>query len=96
MQGQLLGKVFVLRRPCRACGVTQSLDRGADACVLGKHLWQMVRKFETNWQLVILLAPVALEFLRQKGNQIGEGRVAINFVLQLDEAAFRALIMKTS
>ncbi len=32
---------------------------------LRKHLWQMVRKFETNWQLVRLLAPVALELLRQ-------------------------------
>jgi len=29
----------------------------------------------------------ALDFLRQKGNQIGEGKVAINFVLQIDEAA---------
>jgi hypothetical protein len=29
----------------------------------------------------------ALEFLKQKGNQIGEGKVAINFVLQIDEAA---------
>ncbi len=32
---------------------------------LRKHLWQMVRKLETNWQLVLLLAPVALELLRQ-------------------------------
>src|SRR5688572_3233814 len=28
----------------------------------------------------------ALEFLRQKGNQIGEGKIAINFVMQIDEA----------
>ena len=27
----------------------------------------------------------ALEFLKQKGNQLGGGKVAINFVLQLDE-----------
>ena len=27
----------------------------------------------------------ALEFLRQKGNQLGEGKTAINFVLMLDE-----------
>ena len=33
-----------------------------------------------------------LEFLRQKGNQIGEGKVAINFVLQLDESAKGAKI----
>jgi two-component system LytT family sensor kinase len=32
---------------------------------LRKHVWQMVRKLETNWQLVLLLAPVALELLRQ-------------------------------
>ena len=32
---------------------------------LRKHLWRMVRKLETNWQLVLLLAPVALELLRQ-------------------------------
>jgi hypothetical protein len=28
-----------------------------------------------------------LEYLRQKGNQIGAGKVAINFVMQIDEAA---------
>lgn len=28
----------------------------------------------------------ALEFLRQKSNQLGNGRVAVNFVMQLDEA----------
>jgi hypothetical protein len=28
----------------------------------------------------------AIEFLRQKGNQVGEGKVAISFVMQLDEA----------
>ena len=32
---------------------------------LGKHLWHTVRKAEINWQLVLLLAPVALELLRQ-------------------------------
>jgi two-component system LytT family sensor kinase len=32
---------------------------------LRKHLWLMLRKLETNWQLVLLLAPVALELLRQ-------------------------------
>lgn len=34
----------------------------------------------------------ALEFLRQKGNQLGEGKVAINFVYQLDEKAKAARI----
>jgi two-component system LytT family sensor kinase len=32
---------------------------------LGKHLWQTLRKAEINWQLVLLLSPVALELLRQ-------------------------------
>jgi two-component system, LytTR family, sensor kinase len=32
---------------------------------LHKHVWQMLRKLETNWQLVLMLAPVALELLRQ-------------------------------
>ena len=34
----------------------------------------------------------SLEFLRQKGNQLGEGKVAINFVYQLDEPARNAKI----
>ena len=32
---------------------------------LRKHLWQIVRRLEPNWQLVLLTAPVALELLRQ-------------------------------
>jgi two-component system, LytTR family, sensor kinase len=32
---------------------------------LRKHLWVMVRRLETNWQLVLLMAPVGLELLRQ-------------------------------
>src|SRR5919106_1010576 len=31
---------------------------------LAKHVWQTLRKVEINWQLVLLLAPVALELLR--------------------------------
>jgi two-component system, LytTR family, sensor kinase len=39
-------------------------------------VWQMVRKLEPNWQLVLLLAPVALEILRQAlGSRFGEGRL---------------------
>lgn len=37
----------------------------------------------------------ALEFLRQKGNQAAEGRVAINFVQQLDDAAKAAKVTLT-
>jgi two-component system LytT family sensor kinase len=32
---------------------------------LRKHVWQMIRNFEPNWQLVLLGATVALELLRQ-------------------------------
>jgi two-component system LytT family sensor kinase len=32
---------------------------------LPKHVWQIVRKLETNWQLVLVLALIALELLRQ-------------------------------
>jgi two-component system LytT family sensor kinase len=32
---------------------------------LRKYLWQMLRRFEPNWQFVLLTAPVALELLRQ-------------------------------
>src|SRR5262245_65838750 len=43
---------------------------------LRKHLWSMVRKLETNWQLVLLLAPVALELLRQAlGLRFGSERL---------------------
>src|SRR5687768_9378617 len=43
---------------------------------LHKHVWHMVRKFEPNWQLVLLLAPVALELLRQAlGVRFGADRL---------------------
>ena len=32
---------------------------------LRKHVWQAVRRLEPNWQLVLLVAPIALELLRQ-------------------------------
>jgi two-component system LytT family sensor kinase len=32
---------------------------------LPKHVWNMVRRLEPNWQLVLLLSPIALELLRQ-------------------------------
>jgi two-component system LytT family sensor kinase len=32
---------------------------------LHKHVWQMLRQLEPNWQVVLLLAPVALEAIRQ-------------------------------
>ena len=40
---------------------------------LHKHVWQMLRKLEPNWQVVLLLAPVALEAVRQAlGDRFGE------------------------
>src|SRR5262245_49102267 len=32
---------------------------------LHKHVWKTVRRLETNWQLVLLMAPIGLELLRQ-------------------------------
>jgi two-component system LytT family sensor kinase len=32
---------------------------------LYKHVWQSIRRVEPNWQVILLLAPVALELLRQ-------------------------------
>ncbi|MGE3404317.1 MAG: histidine kinase [Vicinamibacterales bacterium] len=43
---------------------------------LHKHVWHMLRKLEPNWQLVLLLAPVALELLRQAlGVRFGADRL---------------------
>jgi two-component system LytT family sensor kinase len=43
---------------------------------LRKHIWQMVRRFEPNWQLVLLVAPIALELLRQAlGMRFGQERL---------------------
>jgi two-component system LytT family sensor kinase len=43
---------------------------------LPKHVWKIVRRLETNWQLVLLLAPIALELLRQTlGARFGAARL---------------------
>jgi two-component system LytT family sensor kinase len=43
---------------------------------LHRHFWHMVRKLEQNWQVNLLLAPVALELLRQAlGTRFGEDRL---------------------
>jgi two-component system LytT family sensor kinase len=43
---------------------------------LHKHVWHMVRKVEPNWQVILLLAPVALELLRQAlGTRFGAHRL---------------------
>src|SRR5215510_6259983 len=43
---------------------------------LPKHLWHMIRKIEPNWQIILLLAPVALELLRLTlGTRFGAARL---------------------
>ena len=43
---------------------------------LRKHVWQMLRRLEPNWQLVLLVAAVALELLRQAlGIRFGQARL---------------------
>jgi two-component system LytT family sensor kinase len=43
---------------------------------LYKHVWRSVRNVEVNWQVILLLAPVALELLRQAlGYRFGEDRL---------------------
>ncbi len=43
---------------------------------LYKHVWRMVRKLGVSWQLALLIAPVALELLRQAlGARFGVGRL---------------------
>ena len=43
---------------------------------LPRRVWQLVRRFEVDWQLPLLLAPVALELLRQAlGHRFGEHRL---------------------
>ncbi len=43
---------------------------------LYKHVWRSVRNVELNWQVILLLAPVALELLRQAlGYRFGEHRL---------------------
>jgi two-component system LytT family sensor kinase len=43
---------------------------------LPRHVWHMIRKLEPNWQLALLLPPVALEIVRQAlGARFGEHRL---------------------
>jgi len=43
---------------------------------LPKHLWQVLRRLEPNWQLVLLAPPIALELLRQAlGKRFGVHRL---------------------
>jgi two-component system, LytTR family, sensor kinase len=43
---------------------------------LHKHVWQMVRNVEPNWQVILLVAPVALEAIRQAlGTRFGSDRL---------------------
>jgi two-component system, LytTR family, sensor kinase len=43
---------------------------------LPRRLWQLFRRFEVDWQVILLLAPVALELLRQVlGHRFGGHRL---------------------
>jgi two-component system LytT family sensor kinase len=58
---------------------------------LPKHLWQMIRKLEPNWQLALLAAPVALELLRQTlGARVGGHHL---FYLGLPSTTMTALVV---
>jgi len=60
---------------------------------LHRRLWRLVRHFEVDWQIVLLVAPVALELLRQVlGHRFGLQRL---FHLHLDPASplYLALIL---
>ena len=48
-------------------------SRRSSSSICHKHVWQMLRKLEPNWQVMLLLAPVALETLRQAlGTRFGD------------------------
>jgi two-component system, LytTR family, sensor kinase len=55
---------------------------------LHKHVWQMLRTLETRWQLILLLAPIALEAIRQ---MLGARFVRL-FVLYSDSPWMMVLI----
>jgi two-component system LytT family sensor kinase len=60
---------------------------------LPRRFWRLLRHFEVDWQLVLLLAPVALELLRQVlGRRFGLHRL---FHLHIDSASplYVALIL---
>src|SRR5207249_2934291 len=43
---------------------------------LHRHLWRMLRNVKVDWSVILLLAPVALELLRQAlGWRFGEDRL---------------------
>ena len=57
---------------------------------LHKHVWQMIRKVEPNWQVILLLAPVALEAVRQAlGTRFGVERL---FYLHSESPWMMALV----
>jgi len=58
---------------------------------LPKHVWQMLRRLEPNWQLALLAPPIALELLRQAlGTRFGVHRL---FYLDSMEPWMTALIV---
>jgi two-component system, LytTR family, sensor kinase len=56
---------------------------------LHRRLWQMIRRFQVDWQVVLLLAPIALELLRQG---IG-ARWGVNRLFYLPPSSPRMIVM---
>jgi len=43
---------------------------------LHRHVWKLVRRFQIDWVVILLAAPIGLEILRQAlGHKFGEGRI---------------------
>jgi two-component system LytT family sensor kinase len=58
---------------------------------LHRRVWRLVRQLEVDWQVVLLLAPLALEILRQAlGRRFGEQRL---FFLDTGEVSMLALVL---
>jgi two-component system LytT family sensor kinase len=58
---------------------------------LHRHVWRLVRRFQIDWVVILLAAPVGLELLRQAiGGQFGEKRI---FYLAPPNAWFLFLVV---
>jgi two-component system LytT family sensor kinase len=59
---------------------------------LHKHFWQMLRRMEPNWQVILLLAPVALEAIRQmlgrRYTHLVQGEPNLLFYLDASQHSF--------
>jgi two-component system LytT family sensor kinase len=64
---------------------------------LHRHLWRMVRNVSVDWAVILLLAPVALELLRQAlGWRFGEDRLFFLHIPQQMSAWWLFLVVLTT